>query len=85
MTRAPTSMNLRLPYLSMRNDTSGIEPREVMPKEPIIKPMFASSPPRLFMNNGRRKKEEKLQKKKKLAMVINVKFLVRVLSSPEII
>jgi hypothetical protein len=53
-----------------------LTPREVIPKEPMIKPIFASSPPKLFMNKGRRKKEEKLQKKKKLAMIINVKFLV---------
>jgi hypothetical protein len=68
-------MNLLLPYLSIKEATRGIEPREVMPKEPIIKPIFASSPPKPLTNRGRRKKEEKLQKKKKFAKVINVKFL----------
>jgi hypothetical protein len=74
MTEAPSSIKLRRPYLSIKNATRGIDPREVMPKEPIIKPIFASSPPRLFMNKGKRKNEEKLQKKKKFAMVIKVKF-----------
>ena len=43
--------------------------------DPIIKPIFASSPPKSFIYRGRRKNEEKLQKKKKLATVARVKFL----------
>jgi len=71
----PKSINLLLPYLSTRYATKGIAPREVIPKEPIIKPIFASFPPKSFIYIGRRKNEEKLQKKKKLAAVARVKFL----------
>jgi hypothetical protein len=48
---------------------------DVIPNEPIIKPMFLSFPPRLFINRGKRKKEEKLQKNRKLDAIINEKFL----------
>lgn len=81
----PKSMNFRLPYLSIKNATKGVEPREVIPKEPMINPILPSSLPSFLMNKGRRKKEEKLQKRKKVAMTTSVKFLLRVLSSPEII
>jgi hypothetical protein len=74
--REPRSINLRLPYLSIKNATKGIEPREVMPKEPMINPTFASSPPSFLINKGRRKKEEKLQKRKKFAITTSVKFLL---------
>jgi hypothetical protein len=57
-------------------------PREVIPKEPIIKPMSASVPPSCFMYKGKRKKDEKLLKKKKLATIINVKFINPFLSKP---
>ena len=82
---APKSINLRLPYLSIKNATSGMEQREVTPNEPIMNPMLASFPPNFFINSGRRKKEEKLQKRKKFAIVIKEKFLLCVLLSPEII
>jgi len=85
ITLPPKSINFRLPYLSIKKETKGREPKEVTPKEPIIKPMVASSPPSLLMKSGSRKKEEKLQKKKKFAMVIREKFLNSALLNPEII
>jgi hypothetical protein len=78
-------MNLRLPYLSIKNATNGIELRDVIPKEPMINPTFPSSPPSFLIKRGRRKKEEKLQKRKKVAITTRVKFFLRALSSPEII
>ena len=48
---------------------------DVIPNEPITKPMFLSFPPRLFINKGNRKKDEKLQKKRKLDAIIREKFL----------
>ena len=74
--REPRSMNLRLPNLSIKNATNGIELRDVMPKEPMINPTLASLPPSFLINNGSRKKEEKLQKRKKVAITTNVKFFL---------
>ena len=79
---APESIKNFLPYRSIRYVTMGMAPREVIPKEPIIKPILASVPPSCFMYNGKRKKDEKLLKKKKLAAVIKIKFLNPLLSKP---